>query len=194
MPRLSQTDLDARRRQIREAANRCFARKGVQATTMREIFAEAGLSAGAVYNYFKTKEELIEAGIIESTRENIDTIVEAAETMSFREIIELFLADLEASAHDGRAKATPMIHAEVAIRPDLLRKFQKGRADIRRAAREQVARLRPDLEPARHATLVDFVFALYQGLVTEVALEETPNLDGLREIIDLVLATYGKPR
>jgi hypothetical protein len=30
--------------------------------------------------------------------------------------------------------------------------------------------------------------------VTEVALEETPNLDGLREIIDLVLATYGKPR
>jgi TetR/AcrR family transcriptional regulator, transcriptional repressor of aconitase len=126
MPKLSQTDLDARRRQIREAANRCFARKGVQATTMREIFAEAGLSAGAVYNYFKTKEELIEAGIIESTRENIDTIVEAAETMTFREIIELFLADLEASAHDGRAKATPMIHAEVAIRPDLLRSSRRA--------------------------------------------------------------------
>jgi TetR/AcrR family transcriptional regulator, transcriptional repressor of aconitase len=194
MPKLSQTDLDARRRQIREAANRCFARKGVQATTMREIFAEADLSAGAVYNYFRTKDELIEHGIVESTRENVETIAKAAETMSFREIIELFLADLEAAAHDGRAKATPMIHAEVAIRPDLLRKFQKGRTDIRRAAREQVARLRPDLEPAQHATLVDFVFALYQGLVTEVALEEKPNLDGLREIIDLVLATYGKPR
>jgi AcrR family transcriptional regulator len=194
MPRLSQHDLEARRRQIREAANRCFARKGVQATTMREIFAEAGLSAGAVYNYFKTKEELIEAGIIESTKESIDTIARAAETMTFREIIELFLADLEASATDGRAKATPMIHAEVAIRPALLAKFQGGRAEIRRAAREQVARLRPDLGAAQHATLVDFVFALYQGLVTEVALEEMPNLDGLREIIDLVLATYGKPR
>jgi TetR/AcrR family transcriptional regulator, transcriptional repressor of aconitase len=142
----------------------------------------------------RPKEELIEAGIIESTKENIDTIVEAAETMTFREIIELFLADLEASAQDGRAKSTPMIHAEVAIRSALLAKFQKGRTDIRRAAREQVARLRPDLKPAQHATLVDFVFARYKGLVTEVALEETPNLDGLREIIDLVLATYGKPR
>lgn len=194
MPKLNEDDMNARRRQIRDAANRCFARKGIHATTMREIFAEAGLSAGAVYNYFRTKEELIEAGIIESTRENLDTIAQAAETMSFREIIELFLTDLEASAHDGRAKATPMIHAEVAIRPELLARFQEGRDAIRIAAREQVARLRPDLVPAQHAILVDFVFGLYQGLVTEVALEEKPDLDGLRAVIDHVLTTFGKPR
>lgn len=194
MPKLSQEDLDARRRQILDAAARCFARKGIQATTMREIFAEADLSAGAVYNYFRTKDELIEHGIVESTRENVETIARAAETMTFREIIEVFLTDLEAAARDGRAKATPMIHAEVSVRPDLLKKFQQGRDSIRLAAREQVAKLRPDLSPARQATLVDFVFALYQGLVTEVALEETPNLDGLREIIDLVLTTYGRNR
>lgn len=192
MPRISQDELDERRRLIRDAAARCFARKGVQATTMREIFAEAGLSAGAVYNYFKTKDDLIEAGIVESTRENVETIVEAARTMTFREIIDLFLADLKLAATDGRAKATPMIHAEVSVKPELLRKFQAGRNDVRQAAREQVARLRPDLGPDRQAALVDFVFALYQGMVTEAALEETPNIEGVREIIDFVLDSFGK--
>ena len=192
MPRISQNELDERRRRIREAAARCFARKGVQATTMREIFAEAGLSAGAVYNYFKTKDDLIEAGIVESTRENVDMIVEAAKTMTFREVIDLFLSDLKIAAGDGRAKATPMIHAEVSVKPELLAKFQKGRDDIRRAAREQVAKLRPDLDPGRQASLVDFVFALYQGMVTETALEETPNIAGIREIIDFVLDSFGK--
>ncbi len=192
MPKVSQSDLDARRTQIREAALRCFARKGVQATTMRDIFAEAELSAGAVYNYFKTKDELIEAGIIESTQQDVDTIAKAAETMSFSGIVDLFLADLEAAAKDGRAKATPMIHAEVAVRPELLRKFQHGRNAIRQAAREQVARARPDLDGPGHAMLVDFVFALYQGLVTEIALEETPDLRRMRKIIDFVLNTYGR--
>lgn len=194
MPKVSQSELDARRNQIREAALRCFLRKGVQATTMRDIFAEAGLSAGAVYNYFRTKEELIESGIVESTQEYADTIASAAATMSFKEIIEHFLTDLAAAAKDGRAKATPMIHAEVVIKPDLLKKFQQGRNTIRQAACEQVARARPDLDANGHALLVDFVLALYQGLVTEIALQETPDLDRMRDIIDFVLDNYGRPQ
>lgn len=192
MPRISAEKQEDRRRQIRDAAARCFARKGIQATTMREIFAESGMSAGAVYNYFKTKDELIEDGIVASTSESAEAIVEAARTMTFPEIVGLFLADLERAAMDGRAKATPMIHAEVAVRPELLRKFQKGRDQIRAAAREQVAKARPDLAGNEQAVLVDFVLAVYQGLVSEAALETLPDLDGMREIIELVLATYRK--
>ncbi|MFF3324882.1 TetR/AcrR family transcriptional regulator [Streptomyces sp. NPDC002889] len=61
MARVSQEHLDARRRQIIDGASRCFARNGFHATSMQDILREAGLSAGAVYRYFRSKEELIEA-------------------------------------------------------------------------------------------------------------------------------------
>lgn len=61
MARVSQEHLDARRRQILDGAARCFARNGFHATSMQDILREAGLSAGAVYRYFRSKEELIAA-------------------------------------------------------------------------------------------------------------------------------------
>ncbi|MEH0069219.1 TetR/AcrR family transcriptional regulator [Pannonibacter sp. Pt2-lr] len=96
-------------------------------------FAEAGLSAGAVYNYYRTKDDLIADGITASTAESAEAITAAAEVLSFDEVIGQFLADLKAAASDGRARATPMIHAEVAVRPDLLKVFQEGRSRIRDA-------------------------------------------------------------
>ncbi|MFJ3905568.1 TetR/AcrR family transcriptional regulator [Streptomyces sp. NPDC090025] len=61
MARVSQEHLDARRRQILDGAARCFARNGFHATSMQDVLAEVGLSAGAVYRYFAGKEELIAA-------------------------------------------------------------------------------------------------------------------------------------
>jgi TetR/AcrR family transcriptional regulator, transcriptional repressor of aconitase len=61
MPKVSQEHLDARRRQIIDAARLCFARNGFHRTSMPDVFAESGLSAGAVYRYFKGKDELIAA-------------------------------------------------------------------------------------------------------------------------------------
>jgi AcrR family transcriptional regulator len=46
---------------ILDAAVRVFARKGAGAAAIHEITAEAGLANGTFYNYFRTREELIEA-------------------------------------------------------------------------------------------------------------------------------------
>lgn len=59
MPRVSEAHLAARRQQILEAAWRCFARQGFHATSMQDVFAESGLSAGAVYRYFPSKADLV---------------------------------------------------------------------------------------------------------------------------------------
>jgi AcrR family transcriptional regulator len=61
MPKVSQAYSDAQRKGILEAAIRCFAREGFHRTTMRDVIRESGMSAGALYVYFKSKEELIEA-------------------------------------------------------------------------------------------------------------------------------------
>jgi TetR/AcrR family transcriptional regulator, transcriptional repressor of aconitase len=49
MPRVAESYLQARRRQIMDAAVTCFARSGFHAATMQDIVAETGLSAGAIY-------------------------------------------------------------------------------------------------------------------------------------------------
>jgi AcrR family transcriptional regulator len=61
MPRVSPEHLQARRQQILDAARRCFVRNGFHATSMQDVFAEAGLSAGATYRYFRSKEDIVEA-------------------------------------------------------------------------------------------------------------------------------------
>lgn len=61
MPRVSDEHLAARRRQIIEAAQRCFLRNGFHVTSMQDVISEAGLSVGAVYRYFKSKNDLIAA-------------------------------------------------------------------------------------------------------------------------------------
>jgi len=52
--------------QILSAGWRCFERNGLHATRMDDIIAEAGLSAGAVYSYFKNKDDLIQAALTTS--------------------------------------------------------------------------------------------------------------------------------
>jgi len=61
MPRVSEEHLERRRAQILDAARTCFVRKGFHETSMQDIFAESGMSAGAVYRYFKSKTEIIQA-------------------------------------------------------------------------------------------------------------------------------------
>ena len=58
MPRLAAEAREARRDHILRAALRCFARRGYHDTTVDEIAAEAGVSKGAPYVYFESKEEL----------------------------------------------------------------------------------------------------------------------------------------
>lgn len=59
MPKVSQEHREARREQIINAMLRCVAREGFHKTTMAAVIKESGLSAGAVYLYFKGKEDLI---------------------------------------------------------------------------------------------------------------------------------------
>lgn len=61
MPRVTDTYRSEQRERILLAAARCFARRGFHVTSMDDVIAEAGLSAGAVYGYYRGKDQLIEA-------------------------------------------------------------------------------------------------------------------------------------
>lgn len=59
MPKVTDEHRAARRQQILAATLRCVAVEGFHRTTMADVIRESGLSAGAVYGYFKSKDELI---------------------------------------------------------------------------------------------------------------------------------------
>jgi AcrR family transcriptional regulator len=61
MPKVSAEHKEAVRDRLLEATRRCLTRKGYEGTTVRDIAAEAGVSIGTLYNYFASKEDLIEA-------------------------------------------------------------------------------------------------------------------------------------
>jgi AcrR family transcriptional regulator len=75
MPRVSEEHRERRRQQILDAAQVCFSRKGFHETSLQDIFAESGLSAGAVYRYFKSKDDLVKA-IAERSQPAVAAILE----------------------------------------------------------------------------------------------------------------------
>ncbi len=58
MPRVSAAHEEEVRRRIVAAALRVFAEKGFHRATMQDVVRESGLSVGAIYTYFKSKDEL----------------------------------------------------------------------------------------------------------------------------------------
>ena len=61
MPKISEEQREARRLQILTVAARCFARQGFHRTTMEDIIRELKSSPGAVYCYFRGKNDIVAA-------------------------------------------------------------------------------------------------------------------------------------
>jgi AcrR family transcriptional regulator len=67
MPRITDERREARHEQILEAARACLQEHGLEAVSMEMIIARSGLSTGAVYGYFKGKDQIISAVVTDGT-------------------------------------------------------------------------------------------------------------------------------
>ena len=67
MARITESEREARRNQILDAARSCVAEHGLEAVSMEMIIKASGVSIGAVYRYFKGKDEVIAAAFISGT-------------------------------------------------------------------------------------------------------------------------------
>jgi len=69
----------SRRKQVLEAAAACFRRSGFHGASMSEISKAAGMSAGHIYNYFDSKDEIIIA-FVEADMERVATMISDLDT------------------------------------------------------------------------------------------------------------------
>jgi AcrR family transcriptional regulator len=74
----SDTEASARRARILDAAERCIVRSGFHRTTMQDVAAEAGMSPGNLYRYFRSK-DMIVAGLAERDRAQMAAELSALE-------------------------------------------------------------------------------------------------------------------
>lgn len=116
MPRVSDDHLERRRRQILDAARTCFIRKGFHRTSMQDVFAESGLSAGAVYRYFKSKNEIIYAiatDKVDGAVGVLEEILKEDPLPPLEKIVERFAGYAQSVLEgDGSLRVAPYVWAE----------------------------------------------------------------------------------
>ena len=89
MPKISDERRAERLEQILEGARRCFAENGYEGATVVKLEDEIGLSRGAIFNYFPSKEDLfIELAVRDSARMSEIWINDGFEAV-VREVVEL---------------------------------------------------------------------------------------------------------
>jgi AcrR family transcriptional regulator len=180
MPKVTEEHVEARRRQILSAALRCFAREGFHRTTMQDIFRESELSPGAVYSYFKGKDELIGAIIVEMMsfaagagalfREPLPEGRLRRPGEALAEMIGRY-RDLELGTVVERARIFPHLVGEQQRNPQLNAAVRAGleslRAGFEALARAAQARgdLNPALDPEHFSRLC---ISLLQGLLIQL--------------------------
>lgn len=129
MPRVSQQYKEDQRAEILAAARRCFVRNGFHRTSMQDVFAEAGKSAGAVYRYFPRKEDMI-VGVAAQNLDDVTNVLRSALTRSDggRGIGQVMAELLEAviERHHDRQLATValMVWSEALRNPALAERLK----------------------------------------------------------------------
>lgn len=107
------------RKRILDAAMACFSRDGFHGASMQKICAEAGMSPGALYRYFPSKESLI-AAIVEGERAErlgmFDMITKAPSVLG---AIASCLSSLLTEDTMATARLGPEITAEAIRNADL---------------------------------------------------------------------------
>jgi AcrR family transcriptional regulator len=94
MPRITDERREARREQVLEAARACLQEHGLEAVSMEMIIARSGLSTGAVYGYFKGKDQIINAVVTEgmaAMAEDLAPVLTNPEPPPLPELVEQVL-------------------------------------------------------------------------------------------------------
>ena len=174
MPKVTDAHRAARRRQILDAASRCFVRNGFHATSMQDVLGEAGLSAGAVYRYFPSKAAIV-AAIAEETVGDVIRVIEeitgAEPVPPMEETMARVLDAVDAhTGPQGNARIAMQVWAEALREPALadLVQVTYGRirgsfVELARRARE-AGRLPADADPEQVGTVL---FSMVPGYILQ---------------------------
>ncbi len=193
-PRVTQAHVDARRREILEAAFRCFSEKGLHGTTMQEIANAAGLSAGALYHYFDSKEALVEelaAGSAQRRSEMFETLKGGGGVGILGDVVVGIMKALHADAAEASVRLDLRIWAEALDRQDLSELVRTAFAGLREPvaefvrAKRNAGQIGGDIDPIGVGRAVT---SLLIGLELQKAIDPSVDVESyertVRQLLD----------
>ncbi len=193
-PRVTEEYLEERRQHIISAAEVCFARLGIHATTLENIRAEAGLSRGAVYHYFKSKEDIVE-GLRERSRQ---ADMEAfAQNVSggdpLEELLTMLRYALQLTIGPGReidSRVATFLWAEALLNERIhasqMRLIEAHRPLALRLVKraQEEGQINSDLPPE---AVMDAIRSMYLGITILAAWEPDKDMDPAQQIAEALL-------
>jgi AcrR family transcriptional regulator len=194
MPKVTEAHVEARRSQILIAACKCFSDKGFHQTTVRDICDRAGLSAGAVYGYFKSKDEILEA-VGKLGRENTRAAlglsqVDAAQAPSLKDILGTMMRFVNSEMIRDSSRLDVRMWGEALHTPQLRKLFLAAGANLIEPLAEAVRRgqehreIATDLDPEAVARVC---VALALGFTVQVAMDPEADLSGCPAVVAALL-------
>jgi AcrR family transcriptional regulator len=171
MPKVTAAHQQARRQQLLDAARRCFARRGFAETSVRDIYEEAGLSAGSVYVYFQSKEEIVEAlagEILAQFQQSLAGLDEADDPLAALDGFLPLLLPLAAAAPPAELGLRVQAWGAAVTHPRVAAML----ADGLRAARTTIVRtLERGGASGDHDATARAMVALFQGYVLQLVFD-----------------------
>ncbi|GAB2605647.1 TetR/AcrR family transcriptional regulator [Streptomyces capparidis] len=202
MARVSQQHLDARRRQILDGARRSFTRNGFHATSMQDVLREVDLSAGAVYRYFRSKNDLIEAIAVEamdSIRAAFESVMSTEPLPPLDRVLGQVLRQVFGEDEEDPAafpRLVLQVWSETLRNPELARSLSRSYVELRDAwsglvvAYQRDGRLRGDIPEDDVARLL---IGTVQGYLTQQALFGDVDIESFESGLRGLMATEGRP-
>lgn len=128
-----------RKAQILAAAMECFRRSGYQATGMEDIAAAVGITAGALYRHFRSKQELLNRALLDSA-EQVQAVAQSADGL------DSALAALSSFTLDHRAYASVWDRETRNLAPEDRAEVTRRHAGIADAIASALGAVRPELD------------------------------------------------
>ena len=186
----------ARKQEILTASAVCFVRNGIHQASMRQICSEAQLSAGAVYNYFASKDAIIEAMAEQENRE-IQELSDylASKSNKLKAIIQAVKWILEeTSKEDAQLQIELMAEAQrnEAVRKHLDRNDFAIIETFKTAVTtgQDQSQITKNIKPNH---LVQLITALYEGFMGRIAVEENANRKEFTKLAEQALTKLLAP-
>ena len=195
MPKVSRAHLDARRRQILDAAADCFARQGFHRTSMQDVVRRARLSPGAIYRYFASKDDIIEAIAAERHARELATIVAAGGVggagPALATLARALFAPLGDADERARRRVGVQVWAEALRDPRIHALVRRGVDEPRKLLARLVrdAQRRRELPAGLDADAVARVMiALFQGFVLQQAWDPAVRVEPYLAVVAALVA------
>jgi AcrR family transcriptional regulator len=195
MPKITQLRRDARRQQILDAALACFSEQGFHQTGMAAIVQRSGLSHGAVYGYFPSKDDIIEA--LADDRHQREALLNAVALQTRDPIDALHRLVRAYGAWLNDPEGTPGRRVGVhgwaeALRNDRVRALVVAGIDVPRATiAELIERGQRSGQISRRVSadaVARSLIALFQGFVLQVSWGESIDIDACVIAVDHMMA------